>query len=176
MCKKEGFSVFRIILAVLVAVMIVGALLYFVPESTPVELNLDAVKLDGDGNELGTATISITGNRKDYLLQDDLLNVSISPFDGFPWFKLSEDGISGKKGVIREHYIEDCMQVMCYSTHSSTGDIIFCNLIFSENFEYIALQCEMTEGSVTYVASASGTHSTQEIIQYFRGLFPGYQS
>ena len=69
----------RIITIVLIVVVLIGALLYFLPWPTCVNLTLNAAKLDKDGNAVGNSTITIKGVMLDYLFQEDCLNVSIYP-------------------------------------------------------------------------------------------------
>ena len=64
------------------AVLVIAALLYFVPRSTPVELSFHVVKLDKNGKDLGTAEVAIRGKKLDYLFQDSRLDVEIAAFDG----------------------------------------------------------------------------------------------
>lgn len=155
--------------------LLVFAVLYFVPRVTPFNLCFDAAQVDINGNDIGTAQITIHGNKLDYLFQKDRLDIDIVPFANFSSFSLSEDAQSGKEGIIRQHS-DDLMEVTLYTVSSQSGQIIFCNLYFTEDFEYLAFSFVGAEENYWYVASCSGNLATDEIAQQFKGLVPGYRS
>lgn len=158
----------RIITIVLIVVVLIGALLYFIPWPTRVNLSLNAAKLDKDGNAVGNSTITIKGVMLDYLFQEDCLNVSIYPFDNFKWIKLSNHGTTNKRGIIYPHF-QTCKKVYCYT---STDDLVFCKLLFTKDFKYIAFVAENATERTYYVASANTEVSTEELAEYFRYLPP----
>ena len=166
----------KIISCCVTCVLLIAAALYFIPWPTPVNLTLTAVKLDADGNEIGTFPVTIKGVKKNYLFQEDVLDVSISPFDGYVWFKPSEDAPSGKEGVISK-YFDECMQVTYGTAHPEYENMVFAHLRFTEDFKYITFEFYIPEENerVYYIASADENCTTQEVKEYFRTLVPGYQ-
>ena len=71
-----------IIATCLVCAMLIAVCLYYVPtKSTPIDLTLNALKTDRDGNELGTVQITVSGTLTEYLFRDDRLSLQISPFE-----------------------------------------------------------------------------------------------
>ena len=169
--NKKTLLTFGCIVLILIIAIFTGVITY---QSTPVNLNLDAAKLDNSGNATVTIPISISGTLKDYVFQNDILDVSIEPFDGFPWFKLDEDASSGKSGLIRD-YANECKKITFYSA-SSSGDIVFCSMLFTKDFEYIALICDESAPEPTvYIASANSNKTAEEVLDYFRTLIPGFQ-
>lgn len=88
MRKRKIFLVAAICLASIL--LITAACLYFIPtKSTPIDLTLDALKTDNDGNELGTVPITVRGTLTEYLFRDDRISIEISPiedlYDIKPW-------------------------------------------------------------------------------------------
>lgn len=158
----------RIIVIILVACLIAGALLYFVPWPTPVNLSLNAAKLDKDGNVVGNMTIHIEGVMLNYLFQEDSLNVKISPFDSHKWVKLTRNANTNRDGIIYPHS-GDCFELFFYTDYAS-----FCRLLFTKDFKYVAFVSDTPgDGSNTYyVASADDEIPTEELIEYFRYLPP----
>ena len=73
------FSICVICLAVVAAIVV---LLYCFPRQTLIDITLDAVKLDEDGNEIGTAQLHLTGRYVNYFILEDQLELSIDPIDG----------------------------------------------------------------------------------------------
>lgn len=158
----------RIIIIVLVVSLLIGALLYFVPWPTRVDLTLDAAKLDQDGNVVSNTTITIKGVMLDYLFRKDSLDVSIYPFDNHKWVRLTNYSNENRKGVIHPHSGE-CVKVYCY-----TSEYSFCDLLFTKDFKYVAFVADVPgNGKNTYyVASANNEVSTEKLIEYFRYLPP----
>ena len=55
-------KILYILCGVFALFLIVASCLYFIPtKSTPIDLTLDALKTDNDGNELGTVPITVNG-------------------------------------------------------------------------------------------------------------------
>lgn len=163
----------RITIIVLAVCLFIGALLYFVPWITRVNLTLDAVKLDSDGNVVGDTTITIKGAMLDYLFQKDSLDVSIYPFDDFKWVNLSQDSTTNRVGIMRPHH-KDCMEINCSTYDYHTNSMTFCKLLFTKDFKYVAFVADFPgDGdNIYYVASANNEVSTEELIAYFRYLPP----
>ena len=80
---KESIEVKKVIIFYsIVAILLVCIL----PWTTPVKKTLNAVKLDAEGNELGTVQIQLEGKKRDYLFRTDRFDVDITPFDNFQSF------------------------------------------------------------------------------------------
>ena len=161
------------IIGIAIALLMIGACIYYFHLSTPVDLNLNATKLDSNGNPSYTTPILITGSLRDYVFQDDRLDVRIAPFDEVLWVRLTEEAPSKRSGIIYD-YFSGCKKVYFHGASHST-DLSFCTMLFTENFEYIALICgESDPQPKIYVASADNTHTAEEVLQFFRNLAPGY--
>lgn len=79
-----------IFLCVVILLFIAATCLYFIPTKiVPIEINVDALKLDKDGNNLSTVPITINGTLTEYLFRDDRISIEISPiedlYDIRPW-------------------------------------------------------------------------------------------
>lgn len=161
----------RIITIVLIVAVLIGALLYFVPWPTRVNLVLNAAKLDKSGNSVGHSTITIKGVMYDYLFQKDSLSVSIYPFDDFAWVQLSDNLPENRKGVIQSHF-QDCKKIYCSAWDSSLEDSVFCELLFTKDFKYIAFVSDTPETKTYYVASADNQVRFEDLAEYFHYLPP----
>ncbi len=173
--KRKIQLTINYIIGIAIAVLLIGACIYFFHLSTPVDLNINATKLDSNGNPSYTTPILITGSLKDYVFQDDRLDIRISPFDEVLWVRLTEDATRriNRTGVISDHF-SGCKQIYFHGASHST-DLSFCKMLFTEDFEYIALICgESDPQPKIYVASADNAHTAEEVLQYFRNLIPGY--
>lgn len=169
MIKKHIFFVILFILAVLV---FWGIIVVFCPKSIPASIELSAVKLDNSGNTLSSVKININGNGHDDLIQNGYFKANIAPFD-----HIKDIQRSGGKGTNSLEGEIHCLADGYYTTSFSGWDIsidqpTICVLVFTEEFDRLALHA----GGYWYVGSVSGNYSTEEIVQYFRGLVPGYQS
>lgn len=158
----------RIITIVLIVVVLIGALLYFIPWPTRVNLSLNAAKLDNNGQAVGNCTITIKGVMLDYLFQEDYLNASIYPFDGFNWIELTQNGNSNREGMILSHF-QECKKIYCYA---SADDALFCELLFTKDFKYIAFVANYPGESTYYVTSSDEEVSVEQLAEYFHYLPP----
>ena len=155
---------------VLVLLLVLGCILYFVPWSTPVDLTLDAAKLDQNGNVIGTAQITINGKRLDYLFQKNRLDIQIDPFDDWDNLMLSNDAATGKKGVINN--FEDKFEYI--NLFATSPNPTLCELYFTSDFNHLALNFRTKEGRCLYVASAENNRTPEEVIEYFQAIVPGW--
>lgn len=72
---------FIIIIAVILISLAV--LLCAVPRTTKIDQTMDAVKLDADGNVLGTVSLHIQASADDYLFRDSIFSFKVSDFDSY---------------------------------------------------------------------------------------------
>ena len=176
-----------------VLMLILVGLLYYVPKSTPIDRRVKAVKLDAQGNEIGTIPIYIEGHKLEYLFQEDRLELEIDSFDNLTDFKVklcvdSFDDLSdltyvriNNKSVDLDRMNVDALG-MEYLALSFRGRNVSANsqsryeLFFTEEIDCFAFWNDPLNGgeSTWYIVSLSNNHTTQEIIEYFHGLVPGY--
>ena len=169
-------KVLKITALCIVALLIVAALLYYVPWATPVDLTLNATKLDEAGNVLGTEEIHIKGHRLDYLFRDSRLVVDIEPFDTMKWTKLN-DTSNGTGSIFtrKSHTLNtECYYVNFGAWDTGVNDIATGELFFNEDFDPMVFWYRpFGNKACYYIASVSGNYSTQEIIQLFSDFVPG---
>lgn len=153
----------RSIIFVITAVLVIAAILVCVfPKFTPVDVSLQATKLNEKGETLGTYEIHIRGNRLDYLFADSALDVSITSFDDLSGFKCH--------GKIETTPGTDICYVLYSASNSATDDVAFFEIGFSPDMDrWIFLN---TTDKVYYVASVNEQYSIQELIEYFRPMIP----
>lgn len=159
-----------ILFIIIVALLFIVTALYFTPYITPVELVLNAVKVDSDGNELGTAQIIMAGSKLDYLFQPSRIDVYIHPFDGItsigPSNSITDFGdIPGMLQTIPSgnyHY------AYYHGILENSDVLVFVRLGFSSDMTRWIF-CDISN-SVYYVASVDDACTTQELIEYFDGL------
>ena len=169
--KKKIILLITIIL--ISCLSLVAACIYLFPmKTTPLNTTLAATKLDSDGNVLGTAQIPIQGACKDYLLKDTSVELSVSPFGGLNsiMFYDNNDYFGFTPTSFAEYYV-----------HSGTAwvnlsDMVVITLTTSQDYEYWVFHVNDSDEPVYYVASFSGTRTVEEIVQYFKGLAPGYKA
>ena len=171
-------KVLKITALCIVALLIVAALLYYVPWATPIDLTLNATKLDEAGNVLGTEEIHIKGHRLDYLFQEPCLAAEITPFTDEEHFQIIGSQIN--RGTIKTESFFDPDLMYVYTggfRQNLEHETLFIN--FTEEMDCFSFHLVRSgDGNdVFYVASASGNYDTQGIIDYFNnicgGLVPG---
>ena len=162
-----------ILCIILVIGAITGICLYHIPKKTPINVTLEAIKIDEHGSEIGTVNISIQGNLKEYMSQDACLDVDISPFDGLGNIEPIVTLPSKLPGVIS------------YTTPLKFGSVIYSAsldedkraliIYFSTDFQYWLIcsrSPDHNNGMCYYAASTSVSDSLTELKDYFKGIIP----
>lgn len=161
-----------VVFLILLALVFAAVLLYFVPCSTPIDLQMEAVKIDSEGNELGTYVLSIKGSKKDYLFQPSRLDVSIDPIDHInvitPADSITKFG--SIPGMIETFLLGDYLHVSYGGWVEITKEGIFCTLAFSPDMQRWIF-CD-DSNRICYVASVDGAYTTAELMDYFQSMIP----
>ena len=143
------------------------------------EKTLSCVKLDNEGSAIGTEQINVKLSAQGDLLQSDTHEISITPFDGLPQliFGNELDGTPQKPRKIADEF-----WCVYWLTPTATNDLMSGQVYYSLDFEYWAFSYDRPNNesfeneTVYFVASTSGTRTTEEIVEYFRGLVPRGES
>lgn len=144
--------------------------LFVFPRTESVVLTLDTIKVDANGNELGSIQLKLDGSKYDYFFQPDQLIVSIAPFDGHINIEVI-DYVSGgqkTKGQIRESVLGDFFYVACGGWYTPNDDMFFADLVFSPDLDCWLFRDKSNE--LYYVASISGAKDLEELVSYFSKL------
>lgn len=168
MTKKQAFGLVIIFVSL---ILMTAALLYIFPRQTPIDVTLEAVKLDAEGDEIGTAQLHITGRYVNYFFLEDKLELTMDPVDGLTQIGKFEDAsfphsLGNETGT---EYWEYSMP----SYNPNSNSIEFGNLVFTEEFDRIAYLTTVSGQDICYVGSVSAEYTTQELIDYFNGIVPG---
>lgn len=164
--------VLYIIGGVLLLCVVVGLCLYLIPqEHVNLNTTLQATKLDKDGNILGTEEIAMQGIFMDYRFKEDTVELHIAPFGTYKSIQFSSD--RGNTSIPVNSFDD----FYTFGFVASWDPFECGSLTTSQDFEYWVFR--VTDGNnqpIYYVASFSGEHTVAEIVQYFKGLAPGYVS
>lgn len=165
-----------ILLSFIACILLLALALYLIPMPTRIDLVLDAVKVDAEGNELGTFQIQLAGFRYDYLFQKSRLNIDVQPFDEYASIMLSDVYYGGQKipGAIlkydftgeMEAFEPDWTYVGCGGKKINQTYGFLASLAFSPDLDRWLFADH--SGKVYYVASVSGTDATADLIGYFQ--------
>ena len=71
----------KVIILLVAVLFTLGVILYLAPFTTNFDKALDAIKLDEDGNVLGTVSLHVQGEVKDYLFRETRFSYELSDFD-----------------------------------------------------------------------------------------------
>ena len=169
--SRKGVHIVSICVICLVVLALIATMLYCFPRQTPIDVTLNAVKLDEDGNEIGTAQLHISGRYVNYFLLEDKLELQMDPVDGIVQI--------GKCDDAHLPYSLGDQTGTEYWMHSMSGfdpdanSITFGYLVFTKEFDCIAYLTSTSGKEVCYVGSVSDNMTTQELIDYFNGIVPG---
>ena len=179
----------KIAIGCTVLVLILLALLCFIPKASPICTELEVAKLDAQGNEIGTTQIHIEGRKLEYLFLDDRFELTIDSFDNLTGFKVkfsidSSNNLSSIKHVkinrksvnLKQNSVDELNLKYCTLRFNSEDNRTAYELIFTEDMDCFAFWIRPLNGgeSTWYVVSLSGDDTTREIIENFKGIVPGY--
>lgn len=154
------------------AVILVAYFLWTFPFMTPVDLTLNAVRMDHEGNVTGDAMIHVQGTRYDYLFQMPRLDVNITPFDGhYDIYAATFTSDYGDVvGAVRSYESDEYEFVTYAGMYEPKNDMFIGTLGFSPDMDQWIF-CNKTYG-VYYVSSVSGEYTAAELAEYFHWLMP----
>ena len=158
------------IFVVVVLILTAAVLICVVPRFTKVDIFLNATKFSAQGETVGTYEIAIHGNQLDYIFGDSALDVNISAFDSYSQFEAARSGKYGSEGLV---HTEPGTEIFCalYSAwNTDTDTVAIFDIYFSPDLDrWLFLN---VSDKLYYVASASGSHTTQELVEYFSAQIP----
>ena len=166
--------VLLIIACMMLLCIAVGLCLYAIPHNTKIRESMQATKLDKDGNTTGTDTIILQGSFNNYLLKEDTLELTINPFGTLKSIVMADTG-SGNTFTVPVAF-DDFYTFTFLAWDTSKEDSVFCTVTVSQDFEYWVFRVGDNDQPIYYVASASNEHTVEEIVQYFKGIAPGYKA
>ena len=134
--------------------------------STLVDLRLDTVRLNKDGEKLGEQQLHITGYYRDYLLKDDPIYLEIEPFEEFV---LCQTAPNAEMELIEMPQHNVVWGIIHFTTLTGSVREGGFWLLFTEEFDRFMLINNDQESC--YVGSVSGNHTTYEIVEYFNGFW-----
>lgn len=172
----------QIIITVSILV-VVAAIACFVYLPSSYSHTLNAVKLDADGNEIGTVQITMRGIKWSSLLLPDRLTVTVDPFDGLKKLDLDSAEFRSTRWY---DYLETSFVHVHSDMDTSLDGKEMLDSFTSETFQFsIKLSPDFDRWSICrildktervyYLTSISGNYSTQELLDYFSDLPPGYE-
>lgn len=165
---------FAYILCIILGIgVIAGICLYRIPQRTPINVTLEAIKIDENGSEIGTVNISMQGNLEEYIFRDSCLNVEIAPFDGLSDIEPVVEAESRMSGPI----IYDSSIQLNYVVYSADHEDNAISLIifFSTDFErwlILSRPSFQNEGAVYYLGSTSASDSIDDLKDFFAAIIP----
>ena len=155
---------------VLLLVLFIVGVFHLRPPNTLFNQSLDFVKTDESGSPSGTTEeVFIKITNKDYWFQDDRYDISVSSFDNLKTIVPSTDS----NGSATPDKVTDICYHNTFAAFDAKNNHIWVYVYYSPDYEYWAIATSQQD---YYVASASGTHTAQEVFQYFDGLLPSYQA
>lgn len=166
----------RIIILSTALLLLIAALLYFVPWSTPIDETLTFVKLNHKGEIIGTYETRMQGKKLNYLFQDDRMLLSFEPFDDLKDIEPIHYS-NQKDGVI------DCFDIpelgrqwltLNYGGSNVTNNNeVRLSMFFCEDFDRFAIICHASSFTdVAYITSIKGDYTTEELMEYFDIFLP----
>lgn len=168
--------VLYIIGGVLLLCVVVGLCLYLIPQDhRNLNTTLQATKLDESGNVIDTEEIAMQGIFREYRFKENTVELHIAPFGIFKSITFSGDSTWNSQSELTDLF-DEFYEITFGAWNVSKDDYDFGTIVVSKDFEYWVFRADDNGQPIYYIASASGEHSVAEIVQYFKGLAPGYVS
>lgn len=167
-------KVLVVIATIIVSISLIIALIICIPQHIKIAQTLNAIQLDKDGNIIGTEEIAMQGVFRDYRFNGDTLELSISPFGTLKSVTLANDNSENTHTI--PVAFDKFYSFTFTAWDTSKDDSAFGSITVSQDFEYWTFCVNCNNELVYYVASSSNEHTVEEIVQYFRGIAPGYVS
>lgn len=165
----------RIVILCTALLLLITALLYFVPWSTPIDETLTFVKLNYKGEIIGTYETRMQGKKLNYLFQDDRMLLSFEPFDDLKDIEPIRFD-NQKDGVIDRFSIPNGRAWLCldYEGFNTTNNNeVWLSMFFCEDFDRFAIICHASNFTdVAYITSIKGDYTTEELMEYFDIFLP----
>ena len=165
----------RIVILCTALLLLIAALLYFVPWATPIDETLTFVKLNYKGEIIGTYETRMQGKKLRYLFQDDRMLLSFEPFDDLKDIEPIHF-VNQKDGVIDRFSIPDGRAWLCldYEGFNTTNNNeVWLRMYFCEEFDRFAIICHASSFTdVAYITSIKGDYTTEELMEYFDIFLP----
>ncbi len=152
MAKWKYFLVIIAITLISLAVLL-GAL----PRTTKIDQTMDAVKLDADGNVLGTVSLHIQASADDYLFRDSNFSFEVSDFDSY----IGLGSTWNRRDYTKLYY---GASVTRKAGEDGPFDTYF-NVYSSPSLDRWLLWNQID--NVYYVASTGSGESVSELMRYF---------
>ena len=118
--------------------------------------NMNAVKLDANGNILGSVSLGIQFNITEILLHDTRFSYSITDFDTLKSFTSGKD---------EPFSLLNYLFISTSAVRSDKKDIVFCNVYSSPEFDQWLIWNRSED--IFYVASLGDNRTTLEVLTYF---------
>lgn len=174
--------IFRIIIIGICCAVLLVVGLHFIQIPTPYEHTMKAVKLDAQGNEVGTVDISISGTAMRSLSHLGRIVAKVSPFDGISGFDIdsndyeqhfNEEFLHHTSVVADIGSVEDIMDAITNESASLNSSSYVYYVNTSEDFDrwLIHVAVDGTE-HFYYLASIDNQYTTQELLDFFKAKLP----
>lgn len=149
----------RTVIIITAAILvIVAAILCFAPRITRFDQVMTAVKLDAQGNQLGTTNFRVQASKYDYLFRDSRFSCWIPDFDTLRSFE--------RKESVSQNTQAYCFTVIGVVTSSDSYVIL--DLYASPNLDRWLLWNQ--KDGTYYVASSDPELTAAELVSYFQDL------
>jgi hypothetical protein len=129
--------------------------------SYPVNLTINTVKMNSDGQELGMVPMHLNGYYQEYLFKKDEIFLEFNDFEDYIQIRTPQGGrLYWEEG---ENGAKYGRIIICAGEFPGYGARAF-GLIFTEEFDRFYL---ISDEGAYYVGSVSGKYTAQEIVAYF---------
>ena len=133
--------------------------------SYPIDLTVNAVKMNKNGEELGTVQLHINGFYQENLFAKDTVFLEFDDFDRYIYIKTANKTIIS---FIETQNGKSIVTLMIGAGEFPGYDMAGFNLVFSEEFDRFYLQSHTLE---YYIGSVSGNYTAYEIVEYFNSFW-----
>lgn len=180
-CMKKTVT----IIVIIAVVLSLGGIAVYAAlsknDSSPVslDLTLNAIKVNDDGENLGTVQIKLTASGNRNPQPHDPMTVEIEPFDGYDWIQFANTygGLRDENGIVQGTYVQyapakaymedpDAFYVMPISLKYYT--MAYNYLGFTPDYQRWIIRD--IESGVSYLASTNENDTLEDLLEQFDHL------
>lgn len=165
--NKKTKKILSAFLQCTLAALFMAIVLYFIPKSTPIDMTVDAVKMDKSGKEQGTVQLHITGEYREYLFRKPQIELEIDDFGNYKHIQ----GISFDILDLPDHGF-DMGSITLGAYQAADNCMCFLYMIFTDDFDrFVICDGGSNNTELAYVASISGEYTAGEIVEYINSFY-----
>lgn len=163
-----------IIIATVAILLVLAIAVCVIPIPMKFQPTIQAIKLDNEGNQLGTVELQLDGWVTRSLFRKHLWSLTILPFEDYPKAKVNISNVSEDilGGYQKTSFVIAAITQEMFS-EGGDGNAYGFHVAYTDDLEFWCIRVDTDETpGYYYLGSASGQASTEELMEIFHYRLP----